>query len=108
MDFYGMEPGLERIYRCRFPVCGKPHAHYMRKIVTRTLTLPQGKAVVIDVAFEIGNNLGLHGIPETSFEVFTEDSNGFGFYDLKPEERPDAADPKRIEIELPKPVAPGT
>ena len=107
-DFYGMEPGLERIYKTRFPVCGKSHSHYMRKIVARTLSLPQGKAVVVDVAFDTESNLGLHGIPETSSEVFTENGAGFGFYDLQPNEQPQAADPKRIEIEIPKPVTPGT
>ena len=107
-DFYGMEPGLVRIYRSRFPVCGKPHSHYMRKIVTRELTLAQGRAVVVDVAFEANSNLPLHGIPETGSEVFTETGAGFGYYDLQPGEQPQAADPKRIELEVPKPVAPGT
>jgi hypothetical protein len=107
-DYYGMEQGLVRIYRARFPVCGKPHSHHMRKIVARTLALPQGRAVVVDVAFETGSMLPLHGIPETSCEVFTENDAGFGFYDLKPGEKPDAADPKRIDIEVPKPVTPGT
>ena len=78
-DYFGMEPGLVRIYRSRFPVCGKPHSHYMRKIVSRTLTLPQGKAVVVDVAFEANSTLPLHGIPESSSEVFTENGAGFGF-----------------------------
>jgi hypothetical protein len=107
-DYYGMDVGLVRIYRSRFPVCGKPHSHYMRKIVSRTLTLPQGKAVVVDVAFEANSSLPLHGIPETSSEVFTENAAGFGYYDLNPGERPDAVDLKRIEIEVPKPVTPGT
>lgn len=107
-DFYGMDPGLVRIYRAHFAVCGKPHDHYMQKKVLREISLAQGRAVVVSVAFPDNSNLDLHGMPLYSEEVFTETEAGFGYYDLKPGEEPNAAEAKRIDVEVPKPVKPGT
>jgi len=107
-DFYGMDAGLTRIYRAHFAVCGKPHDHYMQKKVLKEISLPQGRAVIVSVAFPDNSNLDLHGIPLYSEEVFTETEAGFGYYDLKPREEPNAAEPKRIDLEIPKPVKPGT
>lgn len=107
-DFYGMETGLTRVYRAHFAVCGKPHDHYMQKKVLKEISLPEGRAVIVSVAFPDNSRLDLHGMPLYSEEVFTETEAGFGYYDLKPGEEPTAAEAKRIDVEIPKPVRPGT
>jgi hypothetical protein len=107
-DYFGMEPGLVRIYRSRYPLCGKPHAHFLRKHVIGPLGLTGGNAVVVEFQFEESDRLRLHGVPMYGREVFAETGKGFGFYDLKRGEKPETADPERIDIEIPKPVEPGT
>jgi hypothetical protein len=103
---YGLEPGLVRTYENRLPVCGNAHVHLMEKRVEKELGLAGGKAVLVDV--RLSQFLELHSFPSHFREVFTETDEGFGFYELKPEENPDAAESDRIDIELPKPITPGT
>ncbi len=107
-DYYGLDVGLVRTYRSRFPLCGKPHDHFMQKRVQQELSLAGGRAVIVEVLFPRTLETDLHGMPSYAREVFTETETGFGYYDLEPRSQPTAADPGKIEIEVPKPVRPGT
>jgi len=100
--------GLVRVYCAHFAVCGKPHDHFMQKRILKEISVSGGRAVIVEVRFPEESNLELHGIPLYSREVFTETDAGFGFYSLKPGEEIAAAEAKRIDVELPKPVKPGT
>jgi hypothetical protein len=103
-----MDVGLVRLYRAHFGVCGNPHDHLMQKRILKEIPLSGGRAVIVEVQFPEESNLDLHGIPLYSREVFTETDAGFGFYSVKPGEEPATAEAKRIDVELPKPVKPGT
>ena len=107
-DFFGMDPGLIRVYRSRFPICGHPHNHFMQKKVLKEMSLPGGKAALVEIQFNESNATLFHGLPRLGREVLTENGEGFGYYGLEPGEDPPSADPKRIDLEIPKPVTPGT
>jgi hypothetical protein len=107
-DYYGLEVGLVRTYRSRSPVCGKPHDHLMQKRVQKELALSDGRAVIVEILLPRTLETELHAIPTYSREVFTETDAGFGYYGLELQDVPAAADPAKIEIEVPKPVRTGT
>ena len=104
-DFYGLDVGLVRVYRSRLPICGRPHDHYMEKVVEKELPFSGDRAVLVEG--RLSTSVELHGIPPFFREVFAETDPGFGFYDVEGD-APEAGDPRRVELELPKPVVPGT
>lgn len=107
-DYYGLDLALVRTYRTHFPLCGKPHDHYMQKRGFKELSLAGGKAVVIEILLEKTFSAEIHALPLYSREVFAETERGFGYYELKADAEPDAAEAAKIDIEVPKPVRPGT
>lgn len=103
-DYYGMKVGLVRVYRARFPVCGRPVETTMTKTVSGPLAIDIGTAVVIEVRLDV--DLSLHAIPGVSQEAFAELPTGWGFCDLDATKR--ELKSRNIRIELAKPVAAGT
>lgn len=80
----------------------------MQKRVQKELPLAGGRAAIIEILLPETLQSELHGMPTYAREVFTETDAGFGYYGLPPKVQPEAAEPGKIEVEIPKPVRPGT